>query len=663
MAPSKELTYEKNERVFCFHHDLLYEAKILDIEPGDPNDETKPITYQIHYKGWKHTWDDHVPVERLRKFTDEHRDLANTLRKQKLEDQAREQAAASSKKKRPTATAASDFSSQRGSEDSPAPTGRRRAAAAQKDYEIEKVGSTTQSTPNSPSSQRSSPGTAIHPEGLEDSSFANPFLYSGPEDHQEDNQVPEPSEPAQSEPLQKTKKGASTIRSSYNLRARKRPALESAVLEEKPTKRRKCGGKEASKPTTATLITRVTRSQSVALAEKSTTAPQRRVRKTRAPNTQQPTTRVTRSQSAAPEKSLKREAPPNGGVHEPLKKRLKTQVKDKLQSISKDQMDHDGQRTEDALAHKMEVNKAEENMPIQNEPPVLVQPAPTAEDKIMVDEACLPVAEEHTQARSRKHQSSGKGKGGTTRSNTQRRGTRTNPNPGDEQPGPSFPNIEPKPTSKAKKTQKLNVNNNAPLQESNFVSRPSVMLPMSDTLKSLAVDDWEAITKTLALVPLPSKNPVNKIMDDYYADQKTKRREGSADMDLLEECVAGMKEYFHKTLGKILLYRFERDQYFEMSRLWTNNPDGVVDEVTGEIKKYEGPGDVYGPEHLLRLFASMPELIAQTTMDAQSVVRLREEMTKMLNWLGRHVSDYFVDNYIPASVDYIAKARGVGAPQ
>lgn len=133
-------------------------------------------------------------------------------------------------------------------------------------------------------------------------------------------------------------------------------------------------------------------------------------------------------------------------------------------------------------------------------------------------------------------------------------------------------------------------------QEEHFHTRPSIRLMVPDILKGLLVDDWENVTKNLMLVPLPSPHPVNAIMDDYLNQEKTKRRPGSAEADVLEEVVQGVKEYFDKALGRILLYRFERDQLFDVRRWWESGkgPGGRTD--------LKGPGDVYGPEHLARLF-------------------------------------------------------------
>ena len=54
MAPSKAAAapYSKDERVLCFHHDMLYEAKVLDVRQTEDKASWQCL---IHYKGWKST--------------------------------------------------------------------------------------------------------------------------------------------------------------------------------------------------------------------------------------------------------------------------------------------------------------------------------------------------------------------------------------------------------------------------------------------------------------------------------------------------------------------------------------------------------------------------------------------------------------------------------
>ncbi|RDA94893.1 hypothetical protein CP533_4324 [Ophiocordyceps camponoti-saundersi (nom. inval.)] len=176
-----------------------------------------------------------------------------------------------------------------------------------------------------------------------------------------------------------------------------------------------------------------------------------------------------------------------------------------------------------------------------------------------------------------------------------------------------------------------------------------IIIPMPDHVQAMLVDDWENITKNNQLVPLPHPNPVNKILENYLEYEKPHREQGSSSMDILEEVIAGLREYFEKALSRILLYRFERHQYMNFRTLWDNN--------TEETSQYKSVSDVYGAEHLARLIVSLPELLAQTNMDQQSVSRLREEMGKFNVWLSRNCETYFVSEYETPSQEYIDKAR------
>ena len=140
-------------------------------------------------------------------------------------------------------------------------------------------------------------------------------------------------------------------------------------------------------------------------------------------------------------------------------------------------------------------------------------------------------------------------------------------------------------------------------QEENFNQRPAIHIPVPDNLKSYLVDDWEYVTKNLSLLPLPAEHSANEAIDIYYEEEKKKRRIGSAEYDILQEVHAGMKEYFEKTLGKILLYRFERQQYLEARQHMAANKGEWKDKAIG---------DIYGAEHLARLLGIFLSLLPIT---------------------------------------------------
>lgn len=176
-------------------------------------------------------------------------------------------------------------------------------------------------------------------------------------------------------------------------------------------------------------------------------------------------------------------------------------------------------------------------------------------------------------------------------------------------------------------------------KEEAFHTRPSIRIVMPDNLKALIVDDWERVTKNSSVVKLPAEKTIRQIFQDWRSEEEPKRKGNRIDMDVLDEVIAGMMEYFDKMLDKILLYRYERPQYRMLRKKHHPNPG-------------EGPVDVYGAEHLIRLFSLLPELLAQTNMDLQSTQRLREELSKFSLWLSKHSEKYFRTEYIPVEETY-----------
>lgn len=130
-------------------------------------------------------------------------------------------------------------------------------------------------------------------------------------------------------------------------------------------------------------------------------------------------------------------------------------------------------------------------------------------------------------------------------------------------------------------------------QEEDFLRRPAVRLFIPDALKSILVDDWEKVTKEQKLAPVPSPTPISQFLNEFYAAEADTRRPGSADADILEEVIAGVREYFNKSLGRILLYRFERQQFYEVHKQIESGHGEHAGKTLCEM---------YGCEHLLRLF-------------------------------------------------------------
>lgn len=51
MSMRGHIAYIVDERVLCWHQDLVYEAKVLEVKLDSDTPE-----YYVHYKGWKNTY-------------------------------------------------------------------------------------------------------------------------------------------------------------------------------------------------------------------------------------------------------------------------------------------------------------------------------------------------------------------------------------------------------------------------------------------------------------------------------------------------------------------------------------------------------------------------------------------------------------------------------
>ncbi|KAK2021842.1 MRG-domain-containing protein [Colletotrichum zoysiae] len=576
MAPARRPAqpFIKDEKVLCFHGEMLYEAKILDIQPADSGEGYQ---YRIHYKGWKNTWDDWVSIDRIRKFTEENKELASTLHAQMKDLRQKNSAKAPKKGLRVNGT-----DSARGSEERTAGVvasgrGPRRA----RDFDLEQVSHETHSFllfcflttyQDCGGLTGSFYGNQSSGEGYLGGDEENAGHGTGSQDINGSGEPP----------------GEDDDSEDIDWISQVDPRWYRFVLTDL----------DSDEPCDD--------SQSAEEIERRYNAffPQWNEMNWQAP------VRGPISPSLSPRTSIR-----------PSQSRALSVI-----SISSDESDSSNLGALDDLGSEssessssVEFLDASPIMPIHNtsqyrdaEP----KDGPEHEGKDRDNFEHHPVHMPDLQAQ--KDVDLGKFKQMSVIVDSVEESTRENA---------SLTSHE---------------------QEDGFHARPSIKLPIPDHIKAMLVDDWENITKNNQLVPLPHPHPVDEILNDYLNYERPNREDGSANMDILEEVVAGLREYFEKSLSRILLYRFERPQYHEVRKVW---------EKAAENEKHKSVCDTYGPEHLCRLMVSLPELVAQTNMDQQSVSRLREELSKLTVWLGKNAKSYFVSEYETPSQEYIDKAR------
>ncbi|KAJ3052223.1 Esa1p-associated factor [Rhizophlyctis rosea] len=187
--------------------------------------------------------------------------------------------------------------------------------------------------------------------------------------------------------------------------------------------------------------------------------------------------------------------------------------------------------------------------------------------------------------------------------------------------------------------------------EDEYIRRPEIKIPIPHDLKELMVADWENITKNQQLVSLPRDPTVDKILSDFREHMKgiinkkvqkgTDSTEGPHMEDTLNEVINGLTAYFDKALGRLLLYRFERNQYVDIKN------------------KYPGKkmSEIYGIEHLTRLFVQLPRLLSRTKMDHDAINILKDYFTMFLTFADENKEAYFLKEYDTAPPAYIASLR------
>merc|ERR1711973_1009009 len=127
------------------------------------------------------------------------------------------------------------------------------------------------------------------------------------------------------------------------------------------------------------------------------------------------------------------------------------------------------------------------------------------------------------------------------------------------------------------------------------IRKIEVKIVIPHDLRRYLLDDCDFVVRQKQLVPLPKPEDltVRGILKKYEKSLGTVR-----------EVCSGINEYFNVMLGSQLLYKFERTQY-------------------ADILKEHSPStsmcDIYGAEHLLRLFVKLGSVLPYSFLDEASM--------------------------------------------
>jgi mortality factor 4-like protein 1 len=161
-------------------------------------------------------------------------------------------------------------------------------------------------------------------------------------------------------------------------------------------------------------------------------------------------------------------------------------------------------------------------------------------------------------------------------------------------------------------------------------------IQMALGLKKLLVEDWEKVVQDQKILTLPRSVTVTNILD-LFVESKKKKTSSNSSATVHLEVVAGLREYFDRTLGKLLLYRIERVQYNEIVAA---NPTF-------------SPSEWYGAEHLLRLFVKLPQLLGRLHLDTQIAEALQTRLQEVLKFLQKTPQRFFTAEYFHPDENYM----------
>lgn len=164
-------------------------------------------------------------------------------------------------------------------------------------------------------------------------------------------------------------------------------------------------------------------------------------------------------------------------------------------------------------------------------------------------------------------------------------------------------------------------------------SPPNAMFQIPPPLQRQLVDDWEFVTKERKLVPLPRQTTVQTVLQNWVQAKKQPADKAT------QEVAEALQIYFDASLSKLLLYRFERQQYNDMV---AKDPDGPL-----------VPSAVYGPEHLLRLLLKLPYLLESSAVDRERLQSISEKVNELAKYMQKTGRILFLSEYEAASDAYL----------
>lgn len=111
---------------------------------------------------------------------------------------------------------------------------------------------------------------------------------------------------------------------------------------------------------------------------------------------------------------------------------------------------------------------------------------------------------------------------------------------------------------------------------------------------------------------------------------------------------AALKLYFDRSCAAFLLFRFER---LQLQQYLDHRPRTDSRALC----------QVYGAEHMLRLFVKLPLLLSHANLSSADATALARRLQQVVDWLDANRERYFTSDYVRASIPYMERFETIKA--
>ncbi|KAF5350880.1 hypothetical protein D9758_010482 [Tetrapyrgos nigripes] len=175
-------------------------------------------------------------------------------------------------------------------------------------------------------------------------------------------------------------------------------------------------------------------------------------------------------------------------------------------------------------------------------------------------------------------------------------------------------------------------------EDDDNIRRNEMKIVVPEVLKVILVDDWEAVTKNNQTVALPRSPTVEQLLKQFEEHIKTVKPPNLREPEILSRTIiTGLQVYFDRSLGM----------------------NFALPPRTASVKIEENVemSSIYGAEHLLRMLVAMPQMVANSQMDPESVGLVRDYVNELLKYMEAEKDRIFLREYETTSQSYQNTAR------